>query len=1130
VSESVRTARARARVLAVGLVAIAIITAAAPASAQVLYGSVTGSVTDSQGAIIPGVTVTITNKENNLTRETTTNAEGNYNIGNVLPGVYDVKTALQGFREVIRQNVPVSVGQVSRVDVVLEVGALTETVTVESRSELMQTDSADVHTELRGTEITALPTNQFRNYQALVALTPGSVPMRFQNAETDTPARSLTTNVNGQSINSNATRTDGATNVNIWLPSHNMYVSPAETVDTVNISTNNFDAEQGMAGGSAITVVTKSGTNQLKGSAFEFHNNESLNAKPYFFGTGPSPDKLPISRNIFGGTMGGPIAKDKLFFFGSYEGYKSSQSVFTFFNVPDERLRRGDFTGALNANGSMQVIYDPNTGAANGTGRTPFPNNQIPLNRINQISLEIMRLLPPPNIQGTGAGGFSSNYQREELRTTDRHNFDTKINWNRTSQHQIWGKFSYMDATVDDLTNYLGPDPNAEGDGGFTKVWQFTMGQTWTISPTMLFDATFGFSRQDQDVLGPDFNAGFFGLDTLGIPGTNDPTPTRDQRYSGYPRFDTGFGGSSLGAVGIGNRDGWNPIFRDERTYSVAANMTKVAGKHEFRGGYLVNFLYLDHWQPESGNPRGQFVFATNSTALRGGAQAGNFYNQWAAFLLGLVGTGSKSIQNELMTGREWQHGLFFRDRWAVNHKLTLDLGLRWEYYPIMKRADRGIERIDLATLESILGGLGGNPDDVGLDASWDNFAPRLGAIYRWNDNTVVRGGYGITYNPIPWSRALRGDQAYPITIPFSFSNPEQFGYFGTINQGLPIVTGPDTSSGRVRIPNSVTVATPEPGNIDRGTIQTWNLSFERRLPMDVSMDIAYVGARGDGGYAQQDINAPQVIGGGNASRPYFGMGLTTIPLWSFGQRLETRYQSLQIALNRPFTRGFLLKGAYTLARAQNESANDEDGRSTLGFNTPAVLDRNFAIAGFDRTHNFQAGFLYQLPWQSGGGGGIARAIINDWQVNGVLGVFSGSSFTVTGNAGILNTPQNTAVADLVGPLVKQGNIGAEGTYYDPSAFAQPAAGTFGNTRRNQFRGPGAWNFDFSLFRAFPIGASRRLEFRMETANLFNTPKFANPTGDLTSGNFMRITAIANSNGVNHYPERQVRLGLRFSF
>jgi hypothetical protein len=1134
VSESVRTALARARVLAVGL-AIAIISAAAPATAQVLYGSIVGNVTDSQGAIVPGVVVTITNKENNLTRDTTTNSEGNYSLGNVLPGVYDVKTALQGFREVIRQNVPVSVGQVSRVDVVLEVGALTETVTVQSRSELMQTDSADVHTELRATEITALPLNQFRNYQALVNLVPGSVPMRFQNAETDTPARSLTSEVNGQAINSNATRTDGATNVNIWLPSHNMYVSPAETVDTVNISTNNFDAEQGMAGGSAITVVTKSGTNQLKGSAFEFHNNESLNAKPYFFGSGPSPDKLPISRNIFGGTAGGPIARDKVFFFGSYEGYKSTQSLFTFFSVPDARLRRGDFSQAINSNGSLQVIYDPNTGGGSPANRTPFPSNQIPTNRLNPIALDIMnRLFPEPNVQGTGAGGLTNNYQREETRTTDRHNYDAKINWNRTSQHQIWGKFSYMDATVDDLTNYLGPDPNAEGDGGFTKVWQFTMGQTWTISPTVLFDATFGFSRQDQDVLGPDFNAGFFGLDTLGIPGTNDPTPARDQRYAGYPRFTTGLGVTSLGAAGIGNRDGWNPIFRDERTYSVAANMTKVAGKHEFRGGYLVNFLYLDHWQPESDNPRGHFDFTTRgTTALSGGAQAANFYNSYAAFMLGLPGTVSKSVQNELMTGREWQHGLFFRDRWTVSAKLTLDLGIRWEYYPIMHRADRGMERVDLDTLEVILGGLGGNPADVGLKPGLDNFAPRLGAIYRWDDNTVVRGGFGVTYNPIPWARALRGDNAYPITIPFSFFNNNTFLPYGTLQQGLPIVTGPDASTGRVPLPNSVTVWTAEPDNIDRGSIKTWNASFERRLPWDVSLDVAYVGARGDGGYAAIDINSPQTIGSGNAGRPYASRGRTT-QLFSFGQYLITRYQSLQIALNRPFTRGILLKGAYTLSQAKNNSAGptgaDQDGRVSFQWNMPSEFERNYAVAGFDRTHVFQMGFLYQLPWQSGGGAGIGRALINDWQVNGVVAAFTGQPFTVTANANQLNTPNNLQTADLVGEPNKLGHIGAEGTYYDISAWAQPQGVRFGNTGRNQFRGPGSWNMDLSVFRAFPIGASRRLEFRLETANLFNTPKFANPNGDITSPNFMRITAIANSNGVPHYPERQVRLGLRFSF
>ncbi|HZB25616.1 MAG TPA: carboxypeptidase-like regulatory domain-containing protein, partial [Vicinamibacterales bacterium] len=430
------------RVMAIGLIAMGIVLAAAPTRAQTLYGSIVGVVKDAQGAFVPGATVTIVNRDNNLTRDTTTDAEGNYSLVNVMAGPYDIKIALTGFREAVRQNVPVSVGQISRVDATLEVGALTETVTVQSAAELLQTDKADVHTELRGEDVTNLPLNQFRNYQALVTLTPGSVPMRFQNAETDTPARSLATNVNGQAINSNATRTDGATNVNIWLPSHNMYVSPAETVDTVNISTNNFDAEQGMAGGSAITVVTKSGTNQFKGSGFAFNNNEKLNATPYFFGSAASkPEKLPINRNIFGGTFGGPIARNRVFFFGSYEGYKSTQSLFTFHNVPTEALRRGDFSGALNTNGSVQTIYDPTSGTANGVGRSAFAGNQIPAGRIHPIALKILQLYPLPNTAGVGAGGLTNNYQREETRTTDRHNYDLKLNWNRTASHQLWGKF-----------------------------------------------------------------------------------------------------------------------------------------------------------------------------------------------------------------------------------------------------------------------------------------------------------------------------------------------------------------------------------------------------------------------------------------------------------------------------------------------------------------------------------------------------------------------------------------------------------------------------------------------------------------------------------------------------------------
>src|SRR2546428_12796214 len=206
-----------------------------------------------------------------------------------------------------------------------------------------------------------MPLNRFRNYQALMNLVPGTVPMAFGNSETDTPARSMTTNINGQANTNNSTRTDGATNMNIWLPNHNMYISPAETIESVNVSTSSFDAEQGMAGGAAVTVITKSGTNQLRGSALEYFNNEKLNATPYFFGTGASPPKLPVKMNNYGATVGGPIQRNRTFFFGSFEGYNRRQSLFTFFNVPDAALRSGDFSHAVNNNGSIQTLFNPFT-------------------------------------------------------------------------------------------------------------------------------------------------------------------------------------------------------------------------------------------------------------------------------------------------------------------------------------------------------------------------------------------------------------------------------------------------------------------------------------------------------------------------------------------------------------------------------------------------------------------------------------------------------------------------------------------------------------------------------------------------------------------------------------------------
>ena len=325
-----------------------------------------------------------------------------------------------------------TVNTVSRVDAPLEIGQLSETVTVQSESALLQTDKADTHTEFQSAAITQLPLPQNRNYQSLINLVPGATPARQQNSEVDTPGRALTTNVNGLDRNNNGTKTDGATNVNIWLPHHTMYVSPAETIDTVNVSTSNFDAEQGNAGGAAITVITKSGTNEFKGSAFAFYNNQNFNARPYF-----ATEKPDASSHIDGATLGGPILKNRLFFFGAWEGqYQRTPQQF-FFDVPPAALRAGDFSQAFNPDGSLQVIYDPFTGNPDGTGRTPFPSNIDPGGRDQRhraedpgaVSLITTATGEPPTATSAGVRIYR-NYVRQQDRKFDRNNYDFKINYN----------------------------------------------------------------------------------------------------------------------------------------------------------------------------------------------------------------------------------------------------------------------------------------------------------------------------------------------------------------------------------------------------------------------------------------------------------------------------------------------------------------------------------------------------------------------------------------------------------------------------------------------------------------------------------------------------------------------------
>ena len=324
-----------------------------------------------------------------------------------------------------------------------------------------------------------------------------------------------------------------------------------------------------------------------------------------------------------------------------------------------------------------------------------------------------------------------------------------------------------------------------------------------------------------------------------------------------------------------------------------------------------------------------------------------------------------------------------------------------------MTRADRGIEQVDLTTLNVRLGGLGGNPEDLGIKVSHTLFAPRLGAIYRLNDETVFRAGYGITYDPLPFSRPLRG--FYPLTISENLTTSEPYLWATTLKQGLKDVAGPDLSSGNIPLPNTYDMRSPT-NDVSRGRIQSWNIAVERRLAHELSVDVAYVGTHSTGNFADLDINAGTTPGCGSACQPFNLAFGRTIPLNLWGPRARTNYHALQVAVNRPFKGGLLLKGAYTLSRAKNET--DDDGWAGLDYNAPSQLGRNYALAGYNRPQNLQLAFVYELPYKSTDQGNrAAHIILGDWQVNGLFSAYSGTPFTITADGAQLNMPSNNQTA-----------------------------------------------------------------------------------------------------------------------
>src|SRR5437763_14473454 len=666
----------------------------------------------------------------------------------------------------------------------------------------------------------------------MINLVPRATPRQIQNAIADTPERALSTNINGTNRNNNNTRVDGAADVFVWLPHHTVYVPPAETIQEVNVSTNNFDPEQGMTGGAAITVITKSGSNQFHGVLFEYHQDQTLRARQYFETPAVQPKKGTSILNDMGGTFGGPIKKDKLFFFGSWDGtFERDNRNTGLVTVPTQALRNGDFTGLS----TPTTIYDPTTGhmdpnGISGAGRSPFPDQSaIP---INPISAQIIALLPLANVPGAGD---IDNYFFSATQSLNRNDFDGKVDWNRTTNHSVFVKYSAMKSKfhgVPSLGKAIGDCACDGGLGDFHSFVQLvTVGHTLTLSPTLVIDGNVGFTRMSEYGQTPDFGTNI-GSDVLGIPGTNNGSDTRS---SGIPFF------SITGFADLGNPEGWNPAYRNDWSFTSSHNVRWSHGKHQVSAGTDIIHHHLNHWQPELGSgPRGEFDFSGSTTALNGGATP-NLFNAFAQFELGLFNGTGKSDQFIKATAKEWQFGWFVGDRYRITSKLTVTLGLRYEYYPLMTRDGAfKFDRYDVTTNNVLLGGIGSNPANLGVTTSKKLFAPRVGFAYQINNGTVVRAGFGISVDPLPLARPLRG--FYPLTVGSNFAGVNGFvpaGSFstlaaplpgGSLPVGIPPICCPDISSGTIPLPPQALERSVGPALLKRGYIEAWNLVVEPKL------------------------------------------------------------------------------------------------------------------------------------------------------------------------------------------------------------------------------------------------------------------------------------------------------------
>ena len=1125
-----RTAR-RAGVL-FAIFCAALVMLPASSSAQAVYGSIAGTVKDPTGAVLPGVTVTIVSLARQTTDSVVTNESGFFIKERLLPGEYRVQAELTGFKSAVVSNVVVGVDAQTPVEFVLAVGQLTEQVEVMGGSTLLTTDRADVSTRFDSRQITDLPVLD-RNFTKFILLTPGTQQLQWQHAASENPQGSTQTMVNGQHFSGTGYQLDGTENRDPILGI--IVINPTlESIGETKITSQNYDAEFGQATAGVVSVQTRSGSNEFRGSAFEFFLNDALQARNPFtqFQKDPLTGRFipETRRNQFGGSIGGPIARNQWFFFGDYQGTRSTQGGSRLLSVPTEAARRGDLS-AYGVN-----IYNPAT-------RQQFPGNVIPQGLLSAQAQALLRLIPTPNATGRD-NGTRDNYVASGSESFTENSVNARVDGRLSPDLNMFGRFSIGDFLRDGPTSFgAGGGQELVSLGGVSDVinQSLAFGIDKTISSNLLADFRFGFFRYKVNVLPFDF--GTRPASDAGIPGLNFD----DTFSSGLP---AGFVEGPVGGFNFGSGLGVNrcncPLDQNEKQFQVVGNVTRMVGDHSVKFGVDVRRAY-NLRVPSDAHRSGELTFASNRTSLNGAGGLG-----LATFLIGDVTRLRRYVSaNTEARERQWRHFYYVQDTWRVNSELTLNYGLRLDVInPQTINEPGNAGYLDLGTGEIRVVGVGDVPMNGGVENRL-NWAPRVGVAYQMTEKTVLRGGYGRSYD-IGVFGSLFGHsvtQNLPVLAVQELNAPSNFDRVFTLASGPDGPTFPAVpSSGRFPLPNGV-FARALPEKQRPPAVDAFNVTVQRQLTSTMSIEAAYVGNYGQNVFAGDgpaiNINQASLVGFTQGvprdnRRPFYNKFGWTQGIDYFCNCATNSYHSLQAKFNKRFSQGYSAKVNYTLQRTR------QHGGDQFETNLPEHQgiynsDLEYGPPDWDRVHNFVVSLVAELPIGRGRRymsdmSELADAFLGGWQFNTNTTIQSGLPFNVNYRDAGQDRDTGPNRPDLIGDPSGPENrdqwfnttpIGSSG-----SAFGRPARGTFGNLERNALRGPGYWRVDASVFKHIGFGEGRQVELRIEVVNLLNHVNLGNPNSEVgVPGNLNsdagRITSTAYFNAD---PQRNFQFAAKIRF